>query len=161
MSRTMLPVVEGGAARGATRRDVTARFRAKLTANVTRLMRRSEGVARQFMPSVEELEEYGGTETPFEEGKDNRGIYGLERIYEDRAVLTPYFDCSAYCRYCFKKTRTLAGDGRAMTPEDVDRARRMRVICRLGVLRSTVGLGSSISPTLRSFSLGGNGSAGN
>ena len=122
MSRTMLPVVEGGAARGATRRDVTARFRAKLTANVTRLMRRSEGVARQFMPSVEELEEYGGTETPFEEGKDNRGIYGLERIYEDRAVLTPYFDCSAYCRYCFKKTRTLAGDGRAMTPEDVDRA---------------------------------------
>ncbi|MEI8632998.1 hypothetical protein P4S72_15335 [Vibrio sp. PP-XX7] len=24
--------------------------------------------------------------------KNNKGIYGLERIYEDRAVLTPFFD---------------------------------------------------------------------
>jgi KamA family protein len=104
------------------RREIVARFRARLTPHLSALVKRSPAVGRQFLPDAMELVDFGGTEAPFEEGKLNRGIYGLERLYNDRAVLTPYFDCSAYCRYCFKKTRTLAGDGRRMTEEEIERA---------------------------------------
>ena len=102
----------------ALRREVTHRFRGGVTPYLSSLIKSSEAVRKQFIPSYLEGLEFG-REQPFEEGKENRGIYGLERIYEDRAVLTPYFDCAAYCRYCFKKTRTLAGDGRTMTAEDI------------------------------------------
>jgi KamA family protein len=111
-----------GAAPALSRRDVVARFRARLTPDLSALVKRSPAVARQFLPDAMELVDFGGTEAPFEEGKLNRGIYGLERLYNDRAVLTPYFDCSAYCRYCFKKTRTLAGDGRKMTEDEIENA---------------------------------------
>lgn len=97
-------------------------FRARLTPELAALVRRSDAVARQFVPDARELIEFGGTPAPFEEGRQNHGRYGLERVYADRAVLTPYFDCSAYCRYCFKKTRTLAGDGRRMTEAEIDDA---------------------------------------
>jgi lysine 2,3-aminomutase len=109
---------------GAERREVVRRFRARMTPELAALVRRSPAVARQFVPDPRELVDFGGTDAPFEEGKLNHGIYGLERLYEDRAVLTPYFDCSAFCRYCFKKTRTLAGDGRRMTDDDIERAAR-------------------------------------
>jgi lysine 2,3-aminomutase len=106
------------------RRDLVARFRARLTPELAKLARQHPAIARQFVPDLRELVEFGGTPEPFEEGKLTRGIYGLERVYEDRAVITPYFDCSAYCRYCFKKTRTLAGDGRRMSEEDIEKAAR-------------------------------------
>ena len=106
----------------AERQEVVRRFRARLTPELAALVRRSPAVARQFVPDARELIDFGGTDAPFEEGKLNHGIYGLERLYEDRAVLTPYFDCSAFCRYCFKKTRTLAGDGRRMSDDDIERA---------------------------------------
>lgn len=111
-------------ARDADRREVLQRFHAKMTPELSVLVRRSPAVARQFLPDARELVEFGGTEAPFEEGKLNHGLYGLERLYEDRAVLTPYFDCSAYCRYCFKKTRTLAGEGRRMTDDEIEAAAR-------------------------------------
>lgn len=107
---------------GASRREVVRRFRARLTPELAALSKSSPAVARQFIPHAMELVDFGGTEAPFEEGKLNHGIYGLERLYADRAVLTPYFDCSAYCRYCFKKTRTLAGESRRMSEQEVERA---------------------------------------
>jgi lysine 2,3-aminomutase len=105
----------------ALRRQVTRRFRGGVTPYLSSLVKTSEAVRRQFVPDYLEGLDFG-RETPFEEGKNNRGIYGLERVYQDRAVLTPYFDCAAYCRYCFKKTRTLAGDGRVMSQDDIARA---------------------------------------
>lgn len=105
----------------ALRRQVTRRFRGGVTPYLSGLIKESEAIRRQFVPDYLEGLEFGRA-AAFEEGKDNHGIYGLERVYADRAVLTPYFDCAAYCRYCFKKTRTLAGNGRVMTEGDVDRA---------------------------------------
>lgn len=107
-----------------SRREAAKRFRARLTPEIVRLSKLQPAIARQFLPHASELIEFGGTEAPFEEGKLNHGIYGLERIYRDRAVITPYFDCSAYCRYCFKKTRTLGGVGRRMTVNDIEQAAR-------------------------------------
>lgn len=97
---------------------VFKQFRAKVSPHLGKIMRASPAVARQFLPDRAELATYG-TPTPFEEGKNNRGIYGLERIYAERAVLTPYFECSAYCRYCFKKTRTLAGEAKRMSADNI------------------------------------------
>jgi lysine 2,3-aminomutase len=97
---------------------VLKRFRSKISPSLAKLVKQSEAVAKQFVPSPYEALEFG-TEKPFEEGKNNHGIYGLERIYEDRAVITPYFECSAYCRYCFKKTRTLGGEAKRMTDENI------------------------------------------
>jgi lysine 2,3-aminomutase len=102
--------------------DSIHRFRAKLTPELAAIVKSSPAVARQFLPDANESMDFGGTETPFEEGKLNHGIYGLERLYVDRAVITPYFECSAYCRFCFKKTRTLAGDGKRMTNQDIEQA---------------------------------------
>ncbi|MDO8528253.1 MAG: radical SAM protein [Deltaproteobacteria bacterium] len=100
---------------------VRKHFRTKISPYLGKLVKNYETIAKQFLPSKEELAPFG-TDTPFEEGKDNQGIYGLERIYEDRAVLTPYFECSAYCRYCFKKTRTLAGDAKRMSDQNIEEA---------------------------------------
>ena len=100
---------------------VDTRFRSATTKYVQRLMASSDAIRRQFAPSYLEALEFGRLE-PFEEGKNNSGIYGLERIYEDRAVLTPYFGCASYCRYCFKKARTLGGPNTRMSEDDIDRA---------------------------------------
>lgn len=105
----------------ALRRQVTRRFRGGVTPYLSGLIKGSEAIRKQFVPDYLEGLEFGRA-AAFEEGKDNHGIYGLERVYADRAVLTPYFDCAAYCRYCFKKTRTLAGNGRLMTENDISRA---------------------------------------
>ncbi len=106
------------------RRELIKKYRVKLSPHLSKLVKQSEAVAKQFIPDPRESESFG-TETPFEEGKENHGIYGLERVYEDRAVLTPYFDCAAYCRYCFKKTRTLGStDSKRMSDSDIEAAAR-------------------------------------
>lgn len=116
------PVLDG-IPEGATLRDVTAKFRRRITPELRVLVEQSPAVAKQFLPDLRELIPFEGmTEEPFEEGKFAAGIYGLERLYTDRVVLTPYFDCSSFCRYCFKKTRTLAGDRRRMSEDDIERA---------------------------------------
>lgn len=96
------------------RAEVLKTYRTKMTSYLGSLAQNSPAIAKQFVPSIDELIPHG-MKDPFEEGKDNSGIYGLERIYEDRALITPYFECKAYCRYCFKKTRTLAGDAKRMS----------------------------------------------
>ena len=103
------------------RRDVTRQFRGGVTPYLSSLVKKSDAIRKQFVPHYLEGLDFG-RDAPFEEGKNNRGIYGVERIYEDRAVLTPYFDCAAYCRYCFKKTRTLAGDAAVMSEDNIRRA---------------------------------------
>ncbi|PWK07947.1 KamA family radical SAM protein [Tumebacillus permanentifrigoris] len=99
-------------------KEVLKKFRSKISPSLAKIVKQSDAVRKQFVPSPYEALDFG-TDAPFEEGKMNRGIYGLERIYEDRAVLTPYFECSAYCRYCFKKTRTLGGEAKRMSDDDI------------------------------------------
>lgn len=107
---------------GPGRQDVVRDFRARLSPHLARLTKRSEAVRRQFVPDIRELDNDHLIPDPFESGRDYMGLTGVERVYRDRIVLTPHFDCSAYCRYCFKKTRTLAGGERDMSDEDIERA---------------------------------------
>ncbi len=95
------------------------RFRARFSPHLARLAKTSDAVRRQFVPDPREADNLGLIADPFEAGRFYAGLHGVERIYKDRIVLTPHFDCGAYCRYCFKKTRTLAGTERDMFDTDV------------------------------------------
>ncbi|MCB0327355.1 MAG: radical SAM protein [Bdellovibrionales bacterium] len=102
---------------------VRQEFKTKISPYLAKLTKKSEAISKQFVPDPREADDFvGSTRAPFEEGKLNQGIYGMERIYEDRVLLTPYFECSAYCRYCFKKTRTLGGEAKAMNRAQLDQA---------------------------------------
>ncbi|WP_330925110.1 4Fe-4S cluster-binding domain-containing protein [Candidatus Sororendozoicomonas aggregata] len=96
-------------------------YKSATTPYLQSLMQKSNAIREQFEPSY--LEALGGgRDEPFEEGKKQKGIQGVERIYKDRIVLTPHFNCASYCRYCFKKKRTLQGIGTHMTDSDIESA---------------------------------------
>lgn len=98
--------------------QLNQKFKTTTTRYIRDLMGKSDAIRKQFQPTFYEGLDFG-RERPFEEGKQNGGIYGLERIYEDRAVLTPFFACASYCRYCFKKVRTLGGSSEKMSDENI------------------------------------------
>ncbi len=100
--------------------EVLEKYPVKLTKHLVRLMRKSKKVSKQFLPDELELETYG-TEAPFEEGLHASKIYGLERLYTDRAIVTINFNCPAYCRFCFRKSRVLRTRA-SMTYGDIDKA---------------------------------------
>jgi lysine 2,3-aminomutase len=100
--------------------EVIKKYPVKITEYLRKLMQTSEAVKRQFLPSPHELYT-NGTSTPFEEGKESSKVYGLERLYRDRVLIAPNFDCPAYCRYCYKKSRVLRGK-RGMTYEEIEQA---------------------------------------
>lgn len=85
---------------------VIEKYPAKVTPYLKKLMAQSEAIRLQYLPHPAEAETYG-TATPFEEGKEASKTYGLERLYRDRVLITPHFDCPAYCRFCYKKSRVM------------------------------------------------------
>ncbi len=92
----------------------------KLTPYLKKLILKYESIAKQFLPTPQEAQT-NGTATPFEEGKKTSLVYGLERVYRDRVLLTPHFDCPAYCRFCYKKSRVMR-NRRSMTYDEIDQA---------------------------------------
>lgn len=100
--------------------EVMEKYPAKITPYLAKLMKKSEAIRKEYLPSPEELESRGVPD-PFEEGKNCMGTYGLERVYKDRVLLTPHFDCPAYCRFCYKKSRVMRNQ-LEMTFEEIDNA---------------------------------------
>ncbi|KAB2872427.1 MAG: radical SAM protein [Bacteroidales bacterium] len=92
----------------------------RITPYLKKLIVKYDSIRKQFLPSPLEAETHG-TATPFEEGKKTSPIYGLERLYRDRVLLTPHFDCPAYCRFCYKKSRVMR-NRKSMTLADIDLA---------------------------------------
>jgi len=92
----------------------------RVTPYIKKLMSKYESIRKQFLPSPLEAQT-NGTSTPFEEGKKTSHVYGLERLYKDRVLLTPHFDCPAYCRFCYKKSRVMR-NRRSMTFDEIDLA---------------------------------------
>jgi len=73
----------------------------RLTGYLLDLSKKSQAVAAQFIPDINELKE-NGIEKTFE-GIMKTGIEGLERMYIDRCIIMPVLQCPAYCRFCFRK----------------------------------------------------------
>lgn len=99
---------------------IMEKYSSKITPYLKKLIEKSEAVRKQYIPSPLELQE-NGTATPFEEGKTGSECYGLERLYRDRVLITPHFDCPAYCRFCYKKSRVMRNK-RNMTYAEIDNA---------------------------------------
>jgi lysine 2,3-aminomutase len=103
-----------------TLNEVIEKYPVKLSPYITKLIQKSEAVRLQYLPHPRENDTYG-TATPFEEGKKASSTYGLERLYRDRVLITPHFDCPAYCRFCYKKSRVMRNKN-SMSYEDIDKA---------------------------------------
>lgn len=80
---------------------------------------KNPNIAKQFIPSVDELKTIG-VHRPWV-GKMKTGIYGLERMYTDRCIIMPIYQCPAYCRHCIRKDY-LTRSKRAMTLKEIDKA---------------------------------------
>jgi len=98
--------------------NVMRRYPARITGYLKKLIEKSPALQKEYLPSPQE-ETTHGTPTPFEEGKDTSKTYGLEQVYRDRVLITPHFDCPAYCRFCYKKSRVMRGKPE-MTMEEID-----------------------------------------
>ena len=96
---------------------VVENYPVRITSYLQGAMKNSEALRKQYLPSPEECST-NGTPTPFEEGKESAKTYGLERVYRDRVLIAPNFECPAYCRYCYKKSRVLRGK-RGMTYNEI------------------------------------------
>lgn len=100
--------------------EVIDRFPLRVSAHLLPLVRRSEHVARQFLPDVREVTSITGQTHCFT-GLLHTGIHGVERMYPDRCIIMPQPTCPAYCRFCFRKFYEHT-DGRAMSQAEMDRA---------------------------------------
>ncbi len=99
--------------------EVIRKYPVKLTPFLIKQFSKSEAIRKQYLPHISEITTEG-TPTPFEEGKKASKTYGLERLYRDRVLITPNFDCPAYCRFCYKKSRVMRNK-KAMTLNDIDK----------------------------------------
>jgi KamA family protein len=113
---------------------IMQKYPVKISPYLRRLMEKSEAIRRQYLPHPLEAQTYG-TATPFEEGKKASGVYGLERLYRDRVLITPHFDCPAYCRFCYKKSRVMRNKPN-MTHQEIDMA--IREISKMSQVRGAL-----------------------
>ncbi|MBI5148566.1 KamA family radical SAM protein [Candidatus Pacearchaeota archaeon] len=100
-------------------KEVIEKYPVKITKYLSRLIKKSPAVAKQFLPSRDELKSIG-IHRPWV-GKVETGIYGLERMYGDRCIIMPINQCPAYCRHCVRKDY-LVRSKRAMTYEEIEKA---------------------------------------
>ena len=78
----------------------------------------ADPIARQVVPSPEELVDPGGTEDPLAEDAD-MAVPHLVHRYPDRVLLLVTYQCAVYCRFCTRR-RTV---GRTPAPTDAELAR--------------------------------------
>ncbi len=98
---------------------ILEKYPVRFTSYLLKLIKKSPAVAKQFVPSVDELITVGA-HRPWT-GKIDTGVFGLERMYTDRCIILPVNQCPAYCRHCVRKDY-LARFRRAMTLEEIDKA---------------------------------------
>ncbi len=99
--------------------EVIKKYPVKLTYHLLKLIKKSPNLAKQFIPNSKELITTG-IYRPWE-GKANTGIYGLERMYKDRAIIMPIYQCPAYCRHCVRKDY-LTRSNKAMSYSEINKA---------------------------------------
>lgn len=95
-------------------------FRLRLTPQMRAASATSDGVARQFVPSVAELIQRPD-DLPDPIGDDAHApVPGLTHRYPDRVILHVTKTCEVYCRFCFR--RETVGDTGHLPPEQLDAA---------------------------------------
>ncbi|WP_103334105.1 lysine-2,3-aminomutase-like protein [Pseudotabrizicola formosa] len=95
-------------------------FRLRLTPQMRAASARSDGVARQFVPSAAELIQRP-EDLPDPIGDDAHApVPGLTHRYPDRVILHVTKTCEVYCRFCFR--RETVGDTGHLPPDQLQAA---------------------------------------
>ncbi len=93
----------------AAARQVARRYAVAVTPHLAEGARRSDAVARQFVPSADELviarEELGD---PIGD-ESHAPVKGIVHRYADRVLLKPIHACAVYCRFCFRREQVGPG----------------------------------------------------
>lgn len=99
---------------------VTAEFRVLVSATMSEAITApDDGVARQFLPSVRELEIAPEALADPIGDKVHQPVPGLTHRYPDRAILHLTQTCAVYCRFCFR--RETVGEGGHLDDVALDR----------------------------------------
>ncbi|MCP3874917.1 MAG: radical SAM protein, partial [Desulfobacteraceae bacterium] len=81
---------------------VLDRFPVRLSDHVIRQSLVSQGVVKQYLPFIEELDQKGHVITF--DGHLKEGV--LEQMYQNRAIFLLDMRCPVYCRFCFRKHKS-------------------------------------------------------
>lgn len=95
-------------------------FRMRLSPNMRRAATSSAAIARQFVPSTEELTTRPGEMTDPIGDDIHAPLPGLTHRYPDRAILHITKTCEVYCRFCFR--RETVGDTGHLPGDQLDAA---------------------------------------
>lgn len=89
--------------------QVAEKYSVGISRHLLDLIKQSEGVAKQFIPSTDEL--VAGNRAMLDPIGDsaNSPIKGIIHRYPDRCLLQPVTVCPVYCRFCFR--REVVGKG--------------------------------------------------
>ncbi len=83
-------------------------------------IKKSEYIAKQFLPSIDELNENISITEPFK-GLLETEIKIFERLYEDRVVLKLTSLCPSHCRFCYRRGYVF-GEEKRITKPELDKA---------------------------------------
>lgn len=104
---------------------VAAQYAVAITPSMTELIDpadRDDPIARQFVPSLRELEvEPTDRADPIGDAAHSP-VEGIVHRYPDRLLLKLTHTCAVYCRFCFRREMVGPGGLKALTPTALDAA---------------------------------------
>ena len=81
----------------------------------------TDPIARQFVPSLDELETAPKERLDPIGDEEHSPVPGVIHRYPDRVLLKPVHVCPVYCRFCFRREFVGPGSG-VLSPAEMDRA---------------------------------------
>lgn len=100
---------------------VAARYAVAVTPAVAELVPGSPEVARQFLPTADELVQAPGELADPIGDAAHSPIEGIVHRYPDRVLLTANHACAVYCRFCFRR-ETVGPQARPLSAAKLDAA---------------------------------------
>ncbi len=104
---------------------VAARYAVAITPAMTDLIRggaASDPIARQFVPSREELFDAPGEDADPIGDDVHSPVEGVVHRYPDRVLLKLVHVCAVYCRFCFRRTMVGPGKRKSLAPRALETA---------------------------------------
>src|SRR5712672_1546250 len=104
---------------------VAARYAVAVTAEIAALIDPddpADPIARQFVPSLEELTTAPGENADPIGDDAHSPVAGIVHRYPDRVLFKLVYICAVYCRFCFRREMVGPGKATALSPAAYDNA---------------------------------------
>ena len=96
---------------------VAARYAVAVTPDIAALIDPGDPVARQFIPSAEELVAQPGENADPIGDHAHAPVAGIVHRYPDRVLFKLVHVCAVYCRFCFRREMVGPGKATALSPD--------------------------------------------